>query len=97
MIVGVCKLTFRLPENHDLKGKRRVIGSVCSRVRNKFNVSIAEVDHNESWQMATLGVTCSTNAARHADEVLSEVVSFIANTRMDLELVDEERETITGF
>jgi len=97
VIVGVCKLTFRLSESHELKSKRRVIGSVCSRVRNKFNVSVSEVDYNESWKMATLGVTCSSNSARHVDDVLSQVVSFIADTRLDLELVDQQQETISGF
>ncbi len=97
MNVGVCKLTLRLPENQSLKGKRRVIGSLCSRIHNKFNVSIAEVGDNESWQMATLGVTCATNNGRHADEVLSSVVAFIESSREDIALVGHEQETISGF
>ena len=97
MNVGVSKITLRLPENQSLKGKRRVISSLCSRVRNKFNVSIAEVEHQDSWQLATLGITCASNNSRHADDVLSEVVSFIERSREDLEIVADERETIAGF
>ncbi|HBD85742.1 MAG TPA: hypothetical protein DC056_17210, partial [Dehalococcoidia bacterium] len=41
MNVGVCKLTLRLPENQNLKGKRRVVKSLCERIRIKFNVAIA--------------------------------------------------------
>ncbi len=97
MNVGVCKLTLRLPENQSLKGKRRVVSSLCSRIRGKFNVSIAEVEDNESWQVATLGITCVSNSARHTDEVLSEVVAFISRSRDDIDIVAEERETISGF
>ena len=77
MNVGVCKVTLRLPENHSLKGKRRVIVSLCSRIRNKFNVSVAEVGDNQAWQMATLGITSVSNSARHADEILDNVVPAV--------------------
>ena len=97
MNVGVCKLTLRLPENQDLKVKRRVINSLSSRIRNKFNVSIAEVSDNESWQSAVLGITCVSNSLRHADEVLNHVVDFIESSREDLEIVEVELETLTGY
>ena len=97
MNVGVSKITLRLPENQSLKGKRRVITSLCTRVRNKFNVSVAEVDHHDSWQLATLGVSCVSNNSRHAEEVLSSVFSFIESSREDIEIVGHEQETISGF
>ena len=97
MNVGVSKITLRLPENQSLKGKRRVITSLCTRVRNKFNVSVAEVGHHDSWQLATLGVSCVSNNSRHAEEVLSSVFSFIESSREDIEIVGHEQETISGF
>ena len=97
MNVGVCKVRLRIPENQSLKGKRRVIKSLSQRVRNKFNVSVAEVDENESWHMATLGITCAANSARHADEVINNVISYIENSREDLEIIDTEQENISGF
>ncbi len=97
MNVGVCKLTLRLPENQDLKGKRRVINSLSSRIRNKCNVSVAEVSDNDSWQRAILGITCVSNSLKHTDEVLNRVVDFIESSREDLEVVDFELETLTGF
>ena len=97
MNVAVCRLTLRLPENHDLKGKRRAIGSICSRVRKKFNVSIAEVGNNDAWQVATLGITSASNDAAHADKVISAVVDFIASGREDVEIVGQEQEIIAGF
>jgi uncharacterized protein YlxP (DUF503 family) len=97
MNVGICKVTLRLPENQSLKGKRRVISSLCSRIRNKYNVSIAEVGDNDSWQIATLGIACASNSARHVDETLSAVVATIGRSREDVEVVAEEQETFTGF
>ena len=97
MNVGVCRMTLQLPENQSLKGKRRVIGSLCSRVHRKFNVSIAEVDDNDSWQTATLGVALAANDGRHAGEMLSKVVSFVEDSRDDFVLVGCEQETLSGF
>jgi uncharacterized protein YlxP (DUF503 family) len=97
MNVGVCRMTLQLPENQSLKGKRRVIGSLCSRVHRKFNVSIAEVGDNDSWQTATLGVALAANDGRHAGEMLSKVVSFVEDSRDDFVLVGCEQETVSGF
>ncbi len=97
MNVGICKVTLRIPENHSLKGKRRVINSLCDRVRHRFNVSIAEVDDNDVWQIATLGISCVSNHSRHAGEVLNNVVAYIESIKEDVELLDYEQETISGF
>ena len=97
MNVAVCKVTLRLPENQSLKGKRKVINSLSTRIRNKFNVSIAEVGDNDSWQLSTLGITCVSNNSRHAEEVLSTVLAYMEGSREDVELVGHEQEIMTGF
>ena len=97
MNVGVCKISLRLPENLSLKGKRRVLKSIIARVGNKFNVSIAEVDDNDSWQLATLGICCVSNNKRHTNEVLSKVVDFITNSRFEIEILNYEIEIIPAF
>jgi len=94
MNVGVCKLRLRLPENLSLKGKRRVLKSITAQVSNKFNVSIAEVDDHDLWQLATLGVCCVSNNKRHTNEVLSKVADFIANGRFEVEMLDYEIEIL---
>ncbi|NWF77011.1 MAG: DUF503 domain-containing protein [Chloroflexi bacterium] len=94
MHVGVCRIELRLPENHSLKGKRQVIKSIIARLQNKFNVSVAEVDHQDLWQLATLGVACVSNHRRHADETLANVVKFIAQNYPDVELLSSEIETL---
>ena len=97
MNVGVCKIPLRLPENLSLKGKRQVVKSITSRVRNQFNVSVAEVDDHELWQLATIGVSCVSNSKRHANEVLSKVVDFMANSRFEAELLNYEIEILPVF
>ena len=92
MNVGVCRISLRLPENLSLKGKRGVLKSIITRVRSKFNVSMAEVDDHELWQLATLGICCVSNDGRYTNEVLSKVVDFIVNGRFDVEILDYEIE-----
>lgn len=93
-MIGVCRVTLRLPENHSLKGKRQVLKSLVSRLHNRFNVSAAEVSNQDSWQLAELGVTCASNDEKHADQVLASVIAFIRNERLDAEVLDVETELI---
>jgi uncharacterized protein YlxP (DUF503 family) len=94
MIVGVCRIKLRLPENSSLKGKRQVLKSIKTQARNRFDVVIAEVDDHELWQIATLGVCCLSNDSRYVNEVLSKVVNFIDGGRFGIELLDYNIEII---
>lgn len=80
-----------------LKGKRGVLGSICARVRNKFNVSIAEVGDHDSWQAATLGVTSVSNDPVIAEKMLAAVLDFIERGRDGIEIVECEQEVISGY
>ncbi len=95
MNVGVCKISLRLPENQSLKGKRRVLKSITTRVGNQFNVSVAEVDDQDLWQLATLGICCVSNNKRYTNEVLSKVVDFITGSRFDVEILNYEIEILS--
>jgi uncharacterized protein YlxP (DUF503 family) len=97
MNVGVCKIRLRLPENQSLKGKRQILKSIISRVDNKFNGSVAEVDDQDLWQVATLGICYVSNDRRHADEVLSKAAAFVVNGRFDAEILGYEIEVISVF
>ncbi|UCB43044.1 MAG: DUF503 domain-containing protein [Dehalococcoidales bacterium] len=94
MNVGVCKLSLRMPENASLKDKRRVLKSLTSRVSNKFNVAVAEVDNGDKWQLATIGICCVSNDHRHANEIMSKVVAFIMSNHLDAEILDYDIEII---
>jgi len=93
MHVGVCQIELRIPENQSLKGKRQVIKSIIARLQNRYKVSVAEVDNQNLWQLATLGIACVSNHRKHADETLSNVVKFIVQNYPDVELLSSEIET----
>lgn len=96
MHIGVCQLMLHVPDAQSLKGKRQAARSLTTRIRNQFNVAVAEIDDNDLWQRLTLGVCCVSNDPSHANEVLSRVVSFVQETRSDLELLEYHTEIISG-
>jgi uncharacterized protein YlxP (DUF503 family) len=77
MIVGVCTIDLRIPGNDSLKGKRSVVRKIKERVKNHFNVSIAEVEYLDLLQRVGLGVAFVSNDAGHVHSTLSKVVDFI--------------------
>ena len=97
MTVGVCRVRLRLPESLSLKGKRQILKSITTRIKSKFNVSVAEVDDQDSWQLATLGICCVSNDKRHTNQILSKVVNFVASTQFKVEIVDYEIEMLSVF
>jgi uncharacterized protein YlxP (DUF503 family) len=94
MVIGVCEITLHLPASHSLKDKRQVIKSLMARLRNQFEVSIAEVGDNELWQRAVLGVSCVSNNGSHASEILTHVQRYIEATRPDISITNVETEII---
>ena len=77
MIVGTCTLKLKIYESNSLKDKRHVIKSVIGKIQSRFNVSIAEVDLNDSWQTSIIGFACVTNDTHHANQIISNVLKFI--------------------
>ncbi len=94
MIVGICQITLHLPECHSLKDKRQIIKSVMARVRNHFEVAIAEVEDQDLWQIAKIGVSCVSTSSQHVDEVLNRIQRYIEETRPDVLITDAETEII---
>lgn len=77
MVVGLANIDIHLPESGSLKSKRHVLKGIKDRVKNKFNVSVAEVGHNDLWQRTTIGVSVVANDKRFANQVLSRVVEHL--------------------
>ena len=77
MNIGILKIHLRLPENMSLKGKRQVLKSIIAQLRNRFNVSVAEVADNDLWQLATIAVCVVSNDQRFTNEVLSKAVNLV--------------------
>lgn len=87
MIVAACTATFHIPFAHSLKDKRQVVQSLMKRVRNSFNVSIAEIEEQDRWQTVVFGIACVSNSAQYAHGQMDAVVRFMEETRPDVPLV----------
>jgi len=87
MVVGLAHIDIHIPESGSLKSKRHLLKGIKDRVKNKFNVSIAEVGHNDLWQRTTIGVSVVANDNKFANQVLSKVVEQI-NKENGLQILD---------
>ena len=91
MIIGCAKITIHTPWVHSLKEKRSVVKSLCAKVKNKFNVSIAEVEEQDTHQNAVLGFACVAGEASLADSIIDTVINFIeSNTEGEIISIDRE-------
>jgi uncharacterized protein YlxP (DUF503 family) len=86
MIIGLCTVELYIPDAHSLKAKRQVLLSLKDRLRDKFNVSVAEVDEQDLWQKAVLGIACVANEGKHVNQVLDQAVNLIRSVPL-VELV----------
>lgn len=79
MVIGVCRIVLSIDEVYSLKEKRHVIKSIIERLKSRFNASVAEVDLNDTWKNAVIGVSCVSNEAAHADSMMANIVNFVEN------------------
>ena len=79
MHIGVLTLRLSIEGADSLKDKRQVLKSLIAKVRQAFNVSVAEVDENDLWRRATVGVVVVSNSAKFANQVLNKVVDHVEN------------------
>lgn len=93
MIVGIIRLRVRLPGNHSLKGKRRVVKSLIGQVRSRFNVAVAEIALNDVWQRAEIGISTIGNSQPIINSVLDKILEFIERTCL-VEIIDTDIEII---
>jgi uncharacterized protein YlxP (DUF503 family) len=95
MFIGVGRIELFIPASESLKDKRRVLKSISTVVRNKLNVTIAEVDHQELWQRAAFGVACVSESIGQCRKVMQEVEKLIGRAALDgAEIVDRRFEFV---
>ena len=90
MVVGLLTLDLHFPGARSLKDKRRVIQSVKEKIRNRFNVAVAEVAHGDSAKQCRLGIATVSNESKHVHSVLDNIVDMVRNVR-GLTLLDYDR------
>lgn len=94
MYIGVCEITLHLPASASLKDKRQVLRSVLARLRNQFEIAAAEVEYQDTWQRAALGLACVSNDAGHAEEVVRAATRYVEESRPDVEITDIQFEVL---
>lgn len=91
MIIETLEIKLYAPWVHSLKEKRMIVKSLTAKVRNKFNVSIAEIEDQDVHQSIVLGVACVAGNTALADSIMDHVLAFLeANT--EAEIVGVRRE-----
>lgn len=85
MVIGILELELNIGHAQSLKDKRAVLNRVKDRVHNTFNVSIAETEAHDVWNLAILGVAAVSNNQQHVNRVLCKVVDLVETIR-DCEL-----------
>jgi len=89
--VATLEVKLSLPGVNSLKEKRQILRSLKDRIRGKFNVAVAEVDYQDVWRTACLGVVTVANDGRFLESALSKVTDLIRNHR-NLTIVDYDLE-----
>ena len=93
MIIGTLEVKPMVPWSHSLKEKRMVLRSITERIKNKFNVSVAEVEDQDLHQSIVLGIACVSNETSHANSVLQRVLDYI-DGNCEAEVIDSIIEII---
>ncbi|MCM8814822.1 MAG: DUF503 domain-containing protein [Candidatus Omnitrophica bacterium] len=73
MVVGVWKVELHIPSAQNLKDKRNVMQSILVKSRNRFNVSIAEIDYHDKWQRSVMGIACVDLETRRAKDIFTSI------------------------
>ena len=91
MIIGTAVIKMYAPWVSSLKEKRMVVKSIIAKTQHKFNVAIAEVEEQDTYQTIVIGIACVTGTVSHSDSILDQVITFIENNT-EAEILDIERE-----
>jgi uncharacterized protein YlxP (DUF503 family) len=91
MIVEAATIKLYAPLVHSLKEKRMVVKSLINKAKNKFNVSISEVDSQDIYQTIVLGLACVTGTVSHANSMIDSILKFIEDN-VDAEIIEVQRE-----
>lgn len=91
MVVGVMQVEVLVPGAQSLKDKRSVLKSLRDQLRGRFNVAVAELDSNEKWQRATVGLSALADDRAYVEGLFQQIASWLRSTRLvDIIRIDEE-------
>lgn len=94
MAIGILTLHLYIPGCSSLKEKRSRLKPLLVRLHREFNISVAEFDHNDTWQSTTIACAIVSNDANHARRMLQRVEKWIEKTWPDMTIHDARLELI---
>jgi uncharacterized protein YlxP (DUF503 family) len=94
MRIGLLTIHLRIPGCASLKEKRSQIKPLLARLHREFNISVAEIDYQDQWQSALIGITLVSNDGKHTERTLRKVVTWIEKHQPHLFIVEEDIELI---
>jgi uncharacterized protein YlxP (DUF503 family) len=94
MSLGLLTLHLHIPGCTSLKEKRSRLKPLLARLHREFNISVAEVDHQDSWQQAVVACALVSSDAVHTRRALQAIPTWVEHTWPDLEVVDDQIEMI---
>ena len=92
MTLGVLTIHIYLPGCSSLKEKRGRLKPLLARLHREFNISVAEIDHHDTWQNSVVACACISNDHKHTQRVLQKVLSWIENNHFDVDVTDDRIE-----
>ena len=93
-IIGLCTLDLYLPGVSSLKEKRSILQSLLTRIRNTFNASVSEVGNQDVWQSAQIAFVVVTNATPHANQMVTQILSWIEANFTHISIIDQHIEIL---
>ena len=79
MVIGALRLELHFPACGSLKEKRQILKSIMGRIRSRYNISVAEVDHNDLWQRAAIGISAVSQTEYQTRKILTKIVQEVEN------------------
>ena len=93
MIIGIIQFQLRMADSHSLKDKRMVLKSIKDRLRQRFNIAVAEIGDQDLWQSSLLGAAAIGNDKRYVNGLLTQVENWIERNG-NVELVSSQMELL---
>jgi uncharacterized protein YlxP (DUF503 family) len=97
MVVGIARIDLSLVGCRSLKEKRQILRSVIERTRERFSVAVAEVEDQDLWQRAVIGVAYVSSSEHHATEVVRKAIQFVTTAHAECEVVDYDVDVAAPF
>ncbi|HDP69213.1 MAG TPA: DUF503 domain-containing protein [Actinobacteria bacterium] len=82
MVLGLLELELHLPYCNSLKSKRKIVKSIIHKVRNRYNVSISEMDNNDLWQRTLIGISCVSKTENNVKNLFEKIEKEIFDTHL---------------